>query len=169
MTKFPKSGAFSKWEGLGEFAMFCFHALRGDFNDHAKRAEFTQRIVQEMWDNCDQDEVSGFMVCCNDWDASGYVGKTTLECCKLPFDVFCFPGDSEGWFYNKGDGGFINWAYIGNTTRDGKSVYFHKSPGFLRKQEEERKRREEQQKKDDEDWEHRDDWFHSGTDHKLPY
>lgn len=30
----------------------------------------------------------------------------------------------SGTFYNDGDGGFINWAFIGRFNRDGGSVYF---------------------------------------------
>ncbi|KAF5378585.1 hypothetical protein D9615_007100 [Tricholomella constricta] len=42
------------------------------------------------------------------------------------FDVFAI---RYGDFWNDGDGGFINWAYIGVSTRDGQHVRFIGPPG----------------------------------------
>jgi hypothetical protein len=167
MTKFPKSGAPNKWEGLADLAMIAYKAFNGDYNDHKDRAEFTQRIVKEMWDNCDQDEIAGFLITCTDYTCHDYVAKTELVCRQLPFDVLCFSGERESYYHHKGDGGYINWAMIGYFTKDGGDVYFHETPGSKRKKEEERKKEEDRQKREEGQEEKRreedKEWHHGHT------
>lgn len=61
----------------------------------------------------------------NDYSANlpGAVFKQ-IQCAGLEFGVWIF---QEGTFINKGDGGFINWAFQGNfkrTGNDNKTVIF---------------------------------------------
>lgn len=65
------------------------------------------------------------------WSTSNHVIKNTQDYI-FPNDnsfsneqyrtiVFEGPGELE----NKGDGGFLNWAFAGNYDRDGMKVHFH--------------------------------------------
>ena len=49
--------------------------------------------------------------------------EVNTEICGIPYRVWAF---ESGEFTNKGDGGFINWCFIGKLDRDGGHVKFHK-------------------------------------------
>ena len=45
------------------------------------------------------------------------------DICGIPYKVWAF---ESGEFNNKGDGGFINWCFLGRFDRDGGRVKFSK-------------------------------------------
>jgi hypothetical protein len=134
MTKFPKSGQTNKWEGMYEFAKAIYDTITFDYSrDKEMRSEFTKKIVEEAWDQCDKDEVSGFIITCTNYQCNDYACKTEIQFSDgIWFDLLCFSGDRESYYHHKGDGGYLNWAIVGgpfgsNFDKDGSNVYFHKT------------------------------------------
>lgn len=59
----------------------------------------------------------------HDYSLQGVYAYGSANYDGIVFGIWVF---EEGWFVNKGDGGYINWAFIGWFDRDGGSVTFHK-------------------------------------------
>lgn len=116
MTKFPKSGQTNKWEGMYEFAKAIYDTITFDYSrDKEMRSEFTKKIVEEAWDQCDKDEVSGFIITCTNYQCNDYACKTEIQFSDgIWFDLLCFSGDRESYYHHKGDGGYLNWAIVGD-------------------------------------------------------
>ena len=53
---------------------------------------------------------------------NGQIFYRSATCAGITYGVWAF---RDGEFTNKGDGGYINWAFIGNFKRDGSHVKFY--------------------------------------------
>ncbi|KAF5378561.1 hypothetical protein D9615_007098 [Tricholomella constricta] len=88
------------------------------------RGAFTQNTVGYLWS---QDWSHNYMIIdtAYHWTLFGTRGVDweSAHCTfsGIGYDVFAI---RNGDFWNDGDGGFINWAFIGVWTRDGQHVHF---------------------------------------------
>lgn len=96
---------------------------------HQNRGGFVKGLMESSF--YDAGQRYNVMVQCEDqpFDAgrlNGVVFEARIEHLNKTFHVWVF---TDGEYWNKGDGGWINWAFRGWFDRDGGHVRFHRPPG----------------------------------------
>lgn len=89
------------------------------------RGEFTQKAVDAADGNDDNDYNVIIMNLSQDYDSSrldGVQAYANVKWDNISYGLWIVEG---GEFENKGDGGYINWAFQGEFERDGNTVKFH--------------------------------------------
>ncbi|KAG1464333.1 hypothetical protein G6F46_006589 [Rhizopus delemar] len=117
------------------------------------RSEFTKATVSELWKREGSETVAGYIITDVKYRTSEEIDSWKIEYygdfpfAQWEYTVLAFPNDRETWFTLLGDGGYLNWAVIGNFTSANGSpdVYFHETEYSKNK------KREEQEKQDKED------------------
>ncbi len=93
-------------------------------NDNNKREAYTQQFVQQaskQFPNCNvvichpQHKVAGPQVVHQHHE----LGMTVGTC---GYDSYCSPKGQPFIFDNQGDGGYLNWAYAGEFSRNGNTL-----------------------------------------------
>ncbi|KAJ7239969.1 hypothetical protein B0H12DRAFT_1074890 [Mycena haematopus] len=98
--------------------------IDANWENHKRRSEYTQTVVKRMRDN---DPTFNYVICATDHhlDVQGKAGEDYGKI-QLKFPVwwgqlsttFYAYSFRKGIFHLKGDGGYLNWAYMGNVVRD---------------------------------------------------
>ena len=99
-------------------------AIAGAVNVHQNRDAFVKNLANTAFYNAHQRyHVMVFNLnIAHAYSLRGVRAYGSADYHGIVFGVWVF---ESGWFENRGDGGYINWAFIGRFDRNGGHVTFH--------------------------------------------
>lgn len=79
-----------------------------------------------MWKKADHGQVAGFIITDTDWCTTTAMWSDEISYnWKFKYSLIAFPPNKYATYDHYGDGGYLNWAIIGNFRKDGGHVTFY--------------------------------------------